>query len=90
MQMKKSYLKGYREGYAIAERELKTEDTEMTDAEYVWEIGCELGETGGNPYTYNWLQRFWAKTPEDLDMVRLVRYNRGELLKGYKACKVTS
>jgi len=83
-----AYLKGYRDGYEFAQTEMTGEDKEMTDAEYVWEIGCELGETGGNPYTYNWLQRAWARTPEELDMVRLVRYNRGELLKGYRACKV--
>jgi hypothetical protein len=81
-----AYLKGYREGYAIAEVELSSRDEDMTDEEYVYNLGCQLAKDGGNPFTYNWIKRGWASTPEDLDMVRLVRYNRGALLKGYRAC----
>jgi hypothetical protein len=82
-----SYLKGYREGFSIAQMELKAGAKEMTDAEYVWKLGCRIAEEGGNPYSYNWIQRRYAQSPEELKKVKLVRYNRGELLKGYKSCK---
>ncbi len=82
-----SYLKGYRQGYSIGKDELAGNGKEMTDAEYVWQLGCQIAKEGGNVYTYNWIQRRYAVTTEDLDMVKLVRYNRAELYKGYKACR---
>jgi hypothetical protein len=82
-----SYLKGYREGYATAEAEMDKSVKEMSDSEFVFDLGCQVAREGKNVFTYNWNQRVTAQTTEDLDMVRLVRYNRGELLKGFRSCQ---
>ncbi len=81
------YLKGYREGYTAGEQERKGEETEQTDAEYIYNLGCTLAQEGKNPFTYNWIQRYTEQSPEDIDLTKLVRYNRAELLRGYRDCK---
>ena len=84
---KTSYLKGYREGYSIGEMQLDGQQEELSDEDYVFQLGCTIAEEGDNPFTYNWMQRRYATTTTDLDMVKLVRKHRAQLLKGYRACK---
>ncbi len=81
------YLKGYREGYDTGKKEQKGEEESLSDAEYVYQLGCTLAQDGVNPFTYNWYQRYSEQTPEDIDLTKLVRYNRAKLLRGYRDCK---
>ncbi len=83
------YLKGYREGYTLA---LKTDDQEeLSDAEYVYNIGYEVGvndaEEGSasNPYTYTWKTHRYVTKPEEIYYTRMIRYNRADYVKGYRA-----
>ncbi len=86
-----SYLKGYRQGYEIAAKEMKGESTEdLTDAEYVYQLGYEVGledaEAGeqSNPYTYTWESKRYVSSTEEINYAKLIRYNRGSYIKGYK------
>lgn len=82
------YLKAYREGYDLGKMERQGEkEGDQTDAEYVYDLGCSLAQEGVNPFTYNWMQRYTEQSPEDIDLTKLVRYNRAELLRGYRDCK---
>ncbi|MFA6889144.1 MAG: hypothetical protein WC254_06635 [Candidatus Woesearchaeota archaeon] len=87
---KSSYLKGYQEGYDMALKEDEPEDTELSDEEYVYQIGFEVGSAdkdagiGSNPYTYSWKTHRYVTKTEELDYSKMIRYNRASFIKGYK------
>lgn len=86
----KNYLKGYREGYTMALKEDETTG-ELTDEEYVYQIGFEVGaydaEAGSasNPYSYTWKTHRYVTKPEEIYYTRMIRYNRDDYIKGYRA-----
>ncbi len=87
---KGSYLNGYKEGYTMALREDEPEDTEMTDTEYVYAIGFEVGQVdaqngvASNPYTYTWKTHRYKTKTEELEYSKMIRYNRASYIKGYR------
>lgn len=88
---KASYIKGYRAGYEVGTKERRGQRTgDLTDAQYVYEIGYDVGTADAvagkrsNPHTYTWKSSRYATSTQDLDYAKLIRYNRGEYIKGYK------
>ena len=84
------YLQGYREGYTLALRKDDSEE-ELSEEEYVYSIGFEVGvhdaEVGdaSNPYTYTWKTHRYVTKPEEIYYTRMIRYNRDDYIKGYRA-----
>ena len=84
------YLKGYKEGYTLALRVDDSEE-ELSEEEYVYNIGFEVGvydaEEGAasNPYTYTWKTHRYVTKPEEIYYSRMIRYNRDDYIKGYRA-----
>ncbi|MBI5072253.1 hypothetical protein HZA99_00380 [Candidatus Woesearchaeota archaeon] len=88
---KASYIKGYRAGYEIGVREKNGKrTTELTDAQYIYQIGYDVGAADAaagkrsNPYTYTWKSSRYTTTTQELDYAKLIRYQRGYYIKGYK------
>lgn len=85
-----NYLKGYRGGYTLALRKDDSEE-ELSEEEYVYNIGFEVGaydaEAGSasNPYTYTWKTHRYVTKPEEIYYTRMIRYNRDDYIKGYRA-----
>ncbi len=87
---KNSYLNGYKEGYNMALKEDEPEDTELSDKEYVYNIGFEVGRAdaekgiASNPYTYTWKTHRYVTKTEEIEYSKMIRYNRASYIKGYK------
>jgi hypothetical protein len=87
---KGTYLKAYQEGYTMALKEDEQEDLELSDEEYVYNIGFEVGQAdakagvSSNPYTYTWKTHRYQTKTEELEYSKMIRYNRASYIKGYR------
>jgi hypothetical protein len=87
---KSTYLKAYQEGYTMALKEDEPEDLELSDEEYVYNIGFEVGQAdakagvSSNPYTYTWKTHRYQTKTEELEYSKMIRYNRASYIKGYR------